>query len=138
MKGIPVRLAMGKRDLENGTIEIARRDTKEKESVEIEKVADRVIALMDEIQSNLYNRALKFRSENTHEANSWEEFKDIIENKGGFVMAHWDGSAETEDKIKEETKATIRNIPFDSQMEEGKCIFSGNPSKQKVLFAKAY
>jgi len=138
MKGIPVRLAMGKRDLENGTIEIARRDTKEKESVEIANVADRVIALMEEIQNNLYNKALQFRSENTHEANSWEEFKDIIESKGGFVMAHWDGSAETEDKIKEETKATIRNIPFDSPEEEGKCIFSGNPSKRRVLFAKAY
>ena len=138
MKGIPVRLAMGKRDLENGTVEIARRDTKEKESIAIADVAERVIALMDEIQSNLYNRALKFRTENTHEANSWEEFKDIIETKGGFVMAHWDGSAETEDRIKEQTKATIRNIPFDSPMEDGKCIFSGNPSKQRVLFAKAY
>ncbi|MEM7162266.1 MAG: proline--tRNA ligase [Bacteroidota bacterium] len=138
MKGIPVRLALGRRDIENGTIEIARRDTKEKELVPIEKAAERVVALMDEIQANLFDKALKFRETNTHRADNWEEFKDIIENKGGFVLAHWDGTEESENAIKEETKATIRNIPFDSPLEEGKCIFSGNPSKQRVLFAKAY
>ncbi|NND77484.1 MAG: proline--tRNA ligase [Flavobacteriales bacterium] len=138
MKGIPVRLAMGNRDIENGTIEVARRDTKEKEVVSIDKVAERVKDLLGEIQTNLFERALKFREENTHHANTWDEFKDIIENKGGFVYAHWDGSEETEEKIKGETKATIRNIPLDSPFEDGNCIFSGNPSKQRVLFAKAY
>ena len=102
MKGIPVRLALGKRDIENGTVEIARRDTKEKEVVSIEQAADRVVSLMDEIQTNLYQRALDFRKANTHEANSWQEFKEIIEHKGGFVLAHWDGTSETEDRIKEE------------------------------------
>ncbi|MCC5930290.1 MAG: proline--tRNA ligase [Cyclobacteriaceae bacterium] len=138
LKGVPVRLALGPRDVEQGTIEIARRDTLTKETVSAEGIEKRVKDLLDEIQNNIYQKALKFREDSTHEANSLEEFTEILENKGGFVKAHWDGTAETEAKIKEMTKATIRCIPIDNTLEEGKCILTGKPSKQKVIFAKAY
>lgn len=138
MKGVPVRIAIGNRDMENGTVEVARRDTMEKETLQQEDIANKVEHIIEQIQTNLYTKALTFREESTHVANSWEEFNDIIENKGGFVSAHWDGTSETEDKIKELTKATIRCIPLDYTEENGKCILTGNPSKQRVLFAKAY
>lgn len=138
VKGVPVRIAIGARDLENGTVEVARRDTLSKETLKREDVVSHVVGLMDEIQNSLLNRTQKFVAGNTHDVSTWDEFVDVIENKGGFVSAHWDGSGDTEQKIKEATKATIRCIPFDSKEEEGKCIFTGNPSKRKVLFAKAY
>ncbi len=137
LKGVPVRLGLGMRDLENGTIEVARRDTLTKESVPIDGVVQKVVALMDEIQTSIYEKALKFKNENTFEIDTWEEFKAQIE-KGGFVMAHWDGTSETELKIKEETKATIRCIPFVDSPEPGKCVYTGEPSKQRVAFARAY
>jgi len=138
MKGVPVRIAIGQKDIENGVLEIARRDTKEKKSVSAEGVVEYVKVLLDEIQQNLYNRALAFREASITEVNSWDEFKKVIAEKGGFVSAHWDGSGETEDKIKEETKATIRCIPLNNKVESGVCVFSGKPSKQRVLFAQAY
>jgi prolyl-tRNA synthetase len=138
VKGVPVRIAIGARDLENGTVEVARRDTMNKETISKDAVVEHVANLMDEIQENLLTRNKQFVADNTHEVNTWDEFVDAIENKGGFVAAHWDESGETEQKIKEATKATIRCIPFDAKEEEGKCIFTGNPSPRKVLFAKAY
>ena len=138
LKGVPVRLAMGPRDLENGTVEVARRDTLEKSVVPLDGIGEYIEKLLEEIQQNIYNKALKFREENTSEADTWDEFKEIIQNRGGFVSAHWDGTSETDDKIKHETKATIRCIQLDSKPEEGKCIYSGKPSKQRVLFAVAY
>ena len=136
-KGVPIRLAMGPRDLENGTIEIARRDTLEKEIVPIEGIENLIEKLLQEIQEGLFNKALDFRTQNTFKVDEWDEFKEKIE-AGGFVMAHWDGTSETELKIKEETKATIRTIPLNNPQEDGKCIFTGNPSKERVVFAKAY
>jgi len=138
LKGVPVRIAIGPRDVENGTVEIARRDTKTKEIVSADSVVDSIPELLDNIQANIYNKALNFRSEHTTSVDSYDEFKKMLDSKGGFLMAHWDGSAETEEKIKEETKATIRCIPMDAQEEAGKCIYSGKPSKQRVLFARAY
>lgn len=138
LQGVPIRLAIGARDLANGTIEIARRDEKTKETIQLDGLTQTVVDLLDEIQSNIYQKALNFRAANMHEASSWDEFKDIIENKIGFVSAHWDGTGETEQKIKEETKATIRCIPFDSMEEDGVCVYSGKLSKRKVIFAKAY
>ncbi len=138
MKGVPVRLALGARDLENGTVEVARRDTLAKETVTLDSIEGYVSQLLEEIQNTLYKKALDFREASTYKTDSWEEFKDILNNKGGFVYAHWDGTAETEAAIKEELKATIRCIPFNNPLEEGKCIYSGKPSKQRVLFAKAY
>ncbi|MCB0653486.1 MAG: proline--tRNA ligase [Saprospiraceae bacterium] len=138
LRGVPVRLGIGMRDLEKGVVEVARRDTKDKASQPLEGIADHISHLLDEIQSNLYNRALKYREEHTTPVDTFEEFKDVLENKGGFVEAHWDGTTETELKIKELTKATIRCIPNDVKMEAGKCILTGNPSKCRVLFAKAY
>ena len=138
MKGVPLRIAIGPRDLENSTVEIARRDTKEKKIHQQEGLADKVKNLLDDIQTNIYQKAIAYREEMTYKADTWDEFKDILENKGGFILAHWDGSAATEEKIKQETKATIRCIPIENVLEEGQCIFSGNPSKQRVLFAKAY
>ena len=126
------------RDIENGTIELARRDTLQKEVLPMEGIDEKIEALLDEIQESIYNKALNFRDNSIHYIDTWEEFKDTLENKGGFIMAHWDGTAETEQKIQEETKATIRCIPLGSKLEEGTCIFSGKPSKQRVLFAKAY
>jgi prolyl-tRNA synthetase len=137
LQGIPVRLAIGMRDLENGTIEIARRDTLTKETREIEGVAAYIKDLMDEIQQSIYDKALNFREENTFSVDTWEEFKEQIE-KGGFVLAHWDGTAETEEKIKQETKATIRCIPLNSIEMAGECIYSGKESAKRVVFAKAY
>ena len=136
-KGVPVRIAIGPRDLENGTVEVARRDTKEKSVMQITDLALKVEHLLEQIQSNLYNKALTFRETHTYKADTYEEFKKQLD-EGGFVMAHWDGTTETELKIKEETKATIRCIPMDSKAEEGKCIYSGKPSSRRVIFARAY
>ncbi len=138
MKGVPVRLAIGGRDLENGTIEIARRDTKEKQTISREGILEYIENLLVEIQQNIYNKALKFRDENTREANSYEEFKELLDTKAGFISAHWDGTSETEKRIKDETKATIRCIPLNNKPEDGKCIVTGKPSTQRVLFARAY
>jgi prolyl-tRNA synthetase len=138
LKGVPVRLAIGPRDLENHTVEVARRDTMEKEVVPVSGIDERVIRLLDEIQENIYNKALQFRNNNTIKVNTWEEFRYVVEVRGGFAYAHWDGTTETEEKIKEETKATIRCIPLNDEAEEGKCIYSGRPSKQRVYFAVAY
>jgi prolyl-tRNA synthetase len=138
LKGVPVRIAMGPRDLENGTVEIARRDTKEKKTIQLDAVAEVVPALLDEIQANIYTRAKKFRDEKTTEVNSFEELKKVLDEKGGFVSAHWDQTLETELAIKEETKATIRCIPLDAKEESGKCVYSGKPSPRRVLFARAY
>ena len=138
LKGVPVRIAIGPRDLENGTIELARRDTLTKSSVSRDGVEERIKALLDEIQDNIYNKAYKFREENTFEVNDWETFKLKIED-GGFLLCHWDGTAETEERIKAETKATIRCIPLENvKEEEGLCIYSGKPSKRRVIFARAY
>ena len=138
LKGVPVRVTIGERDLANNLIEIARRDTGEKESKEVDGAADYIYDLLDTIQKNIHSKAKTFRDENIQEVNSWEEFEDFIENKGGFISAHWDGTAETEEEIKNKTKATIRCIPLDNKQEEGTCILSGKPSKERVLFAKAY
>jgi len=137
-KGVPLRITIGPRDVENRTVEIARRDTLEKETLQITDIEEKVVHLLDQIQKNLYDRALSFREQNTFTVNTWEEFVDTIENKGGFVSAHWDGTAETEEKIKEATKATIRVIPLNNTMEKGNCVFSGKPSEQRVIFARAY
>ncbi len=137
LKGVPVRLAVGMRDLENGTVEVARRDTLTKESRPIESVAEYIRRLLEEIQSNIYARAMEFREANTFTVDSWDEFKEQIE-KGGFISAHWDGTAETEAKIKEETKATIRCVPLNSIEEAGKCVYSGKESAKRVIFARAY
>ena len=138
LKGVPVRLAIGPRDLENKTIEVARRDTLTKETIPIDKINEFIPKLLDDIQTNIYNKALNFRKENTFFVNTWADFLKTLDNPGGFIMAHWDGTIETEEKIKEESKATIRCIPFDSPDEEGKCIYSGKPSKRRVLFARSY
>ncbi|WP_207532219.1 proline--tRNA ligase [Desertivirga arenae] len=138
LKGVPVRVAIGGRDLENGTVELARRDTRTKETVNRDGLAERIEDLLEEIQTNIYQKALKFREESTTEVNSYEEFKQVLDSKAGFVAAHWDGTPETEQKIKEETKATIRCIPLNNKQEEGVCIYSGKPSTQRVLFARAY
>ena len=138
LKGVPVRLAIGPRDVLEGTVEVARRDTLTKETINRENIVWHVTALMDEIQANIYRKASEFRDKNTYKADTWEEFLDIIENKGGFVLAHWDGTPETEEEIKNLTKATIRAIPFNYLSEEGRCILSGKPSGRRVLFARAY
>lgn len=137
LKGVPVRLVLGARDIENGTIEVMRRDTLEKETVAIEGIEDYVVKLLDEIQDNIYTKALNHRLEMTSKVDTWEEFKEQIE-KGGFILAHWDGTTETEEKIKEETKATIRCIPLDGEEEDGKCVYTGKPSKRRVIFARNY
>ena len=138
IKGVPIRIVIGPKDLENSTLEIFRRDNMKKEIIELENVFEKIDFLMEDIQSNIFNNAHKFTKENIRTANTYEEFKSIIKNKGGFVSAHWDGSSETEEKIKKETKATIRCIPIDSKKEEGFCVVSNKPSPQRVLFAKAY
>ncbi len=138
MRGVPVRIAIGPRDLENKTVEIARRDTLEKKVYPVDQITDVVVNLLDEIQQNIFNKALKFREEHTYKTDSYEEFKEILDTKGGFILAHWDGTSETEDLIKEETKATIRCIPFDAPEEAGKCIRTGKPSNKRVVFARAY
>jgi prolyl-tRNA synthetase len=138
LKGVPIRVALGMRDLENNVVEVARRDTKEKQTVSLDGIVDYLKNLLDEIQQNIYNRALTFRNDNIREANSFDEMVKLLDEKGGFISAHWDGTEETEEKIKEQTKATIRCIPSDNKQEEGICVFSGKPSRERVLFARAY
>ena len=138
LKGVPLRLAMGPRDLANGTVELARRDTKTKEVVSTDGIDAFIANLLEEIQNSLFQRALSFREEKYFEVNNWDEFLDVINNKQGFAYAHWDGTNETESKIKELTKATIRCIPLDNKQEDGVCVLTGNPSKQRVVFAKSY
>ncbi|MFR9503406.1 MAG: proline--tRNA ligase [Rikenellaceae bacterium] len=138
LKGVPVRLAIGPRDLENNTVELARRDTLTKENVSQEGLTERIIALMDEIQENIFSKSLSYRDSMITEVDSWEEFVAALDTKGGFISAHWDGTPETEVAIKDATKATIRCIPMNVKEEEGKCIFTGKPSKYRVLFARSY
>jgi prolyl-tRNA synthetase len=138
MKGVPVRITLGARDLENNVVEIARRDTKEKRSIPVDGLAGYISDLLTEIQQNMYNKAKSYRDEHITPANSWDEFEKLLDEKGGFIAAHWDGTAETEETIKEKTKATIRCIPLNNQQEAGKCILTGKPSVQRVLFARAY
>ena len=138
LKGVPVRLAMGERDLENGTIEVARRDTLTKETLPLEGIVGHIEKLLEDIQENIYKKALDFRNSMITKVDSYDEFKNLLESKGGFFLCHWDGTAETEEKIKADTKATIRCIPFDSPEEEGKDMVTGKPSHRRVLIAKAY
>lgn len=138
MKGVPVRLAIGARDIENNVIEVARRDTKEKKSVNMDGIAEYVQGLLHDIQNNLFKKAQSYRDEHITNADSWEEFETLLDTKAGFIAAHWDGTSETEEAIKEKTKATIRCIPLGNKQEEGKCILTGKPSVQRVLFARAY
>ncbi|MEP6617349.1 MAG: His/Gly/Thr/Pro-type tRNA ligase C-terminal domain-containing protein, partial [Ginsengibacter sp.] len=138
MKGVPVRIAIGTRDLEKNVVEVARRDTKEKTVVSTDGLANTIFALLTEIQRNIYSRAEKFRDQKITTADSWKEFENLLDEKGGFISAHWDGTAETENKIKELSKATIRCIPLNNPQESGNCILTGNPSKERVLFARAY
>ena len=138
LKGVPVRLAIGQRDLENNTYEVSRRDTLTKESVSGDNIITHIEELLKDIQENIFQKALAYRDSHITEVNNYEEFKEILESKGGFLSAHWDGTPETEAKIKEETQATIRCIPLDQKEEAGTCIYSGKPSKGRVLFAKAY
>jgi len=138
LKGIPVRIAMGPRDMENGTVEMARRDTKEKKTISQSDLITEVQKVLEDIQQNLYNRALNFRNTNTHKVDSYGEFKKLLDEKGGFFLAHWDGTAETEEKIKNETKATIRCIPLNDDNQEGKCMVTGKHSSKRVIFARAY
>ncbi|QEC42999.1 proline--tRNA ligase [Pseudobacter ginsenosidimutans] len=138
MKGVPVRIAIGVRDLENNVVELARRDTKEKTTVSLDGLTERVSALLTEIQQAIYNKALEYRNSHITKVDTWDQFVETLNGKAGFISAHWDGTAETEEKIKEMTKATIRCIPLDNEQEEGKCVLTGNPSKQRVLFAQAY
>ena len=137
-KGVPVRIIIGPRDIEQGTVEVARRDTLEKEVLQITDIDIKIEHLLDQIQKNLYDRAMSFRENNSFRVDSWDEFKKVLDDKGGFIYAHWDGTAETEEKIKEETKATIRVIPLNNPRETGKCVYSGKPSEQRVIFARAY
>jgi len=138
LKGVPLRIAIGPRDIEQGTVELARRDTKTKETVSIENIELKIEKLLEEIQSTIFQKALAFRTEKTTKVDTYEEFKKVLDEKAGFVLAHWDGTGETEEKIKEETKATIRCIPLDFKEEAGVCIYSGKTSKGRVLFARAY
>jgi prolyl-tRNA synthetase len=137
-KGVPVRITIGPRDIEQGTVEVARRDTLEKEVFQMTDIENKVVNLLDQIQKNLYNKALDMRETNSYRVDTWEEFKRVLDTTGGFIYAHWDGTAETEEKIKEETKATIRVIPLNNPQESGKCIYTGKPSSQRVIFARAY
>lgn len=138
MKGIPVRVALGARDLENNVAEVARRDTREKQSTSLDGLAAHITWLLDDIQACMYNKALQFRTENTRKVDTWDEFVNVLDQQSGFVSAHWDGTSETEEKIKELTKATIRCIPLNNVMEDGSCVLTGKPSTQRVLFARAY
>ena len=138
MKGVPVRITLGARDLENNVVELARRDTKEKRSIGLDGLAEHISILLDDIQQSMFNKAKQYQQEHITPANDWDEFVKLLDEKGGFISAHWDGTAETEDAIKEKTKATIRCIPLDKVMEDGKCILTGNPSTERVLFARAY
>jgi prolyl-tRNA synthetase len=138
LKGVPIRLALGARDLENNLVEVARRDTKEKVSISIEDIAPHIQQALMDIQQNLFNKAKSYRDDHITKANSWDEFVKLLDEKGGFISAHWDGTPQTEDLIKEETKATIRCIPLNNPKEEGNCIRTGKPSSERVLFARAY
>jgi prolyl-tRNA synthetase len=138
MKGVPVRIALGLRDLDNQTVEVARRDTKEKTTVAMDGLIETITQLLEEIQQNMFDRAYSYRETHVTRADNWEEFEKLLDEKGGFISAHWDGTAATEETIKEKTKATIRCIPLNNPMEEGKCILTGRPSTQRVLFARAY
>jgi prolyl-tRNA synthetase len=138
LKGVPVRMAIGSRDLENNTVEVARRDTLEKQTVSQDDVVNFINNLLEEIQDNLFNKAIDFRKEHTTEVTTFDEFKKVIKNKGGFISAHWDGTSETEERIKEYTKASIRCVPNDAKEEVGVCVLTGKPSLKRVLFAKAY
>ncbi len=138
MKGVPVRITLGARDLENNLVEIARRDTKEKRSISLDGLAAFIVELLKEIQQNMFNKAKTYRDEHISSTDSWDEFEKLLDGKGGFISAHWDGTAETEEAIKEKTKATIRCIPLNNPREKGKCILTGKPSTQRVLFARAY
>ncbi len=138
MKGVPIRIAIGARDMEKNVVEVARRDTKEKNTVNMDGLANTMLVLLNDIQENMYNRAKNYREAHIFKADTWEQFVQFLDDKGGFVSAHWDGTSETEEKIKELTKATIRCIPLNNKQEEGKCILTGNPSKERVLFARAY
>jgi len=138
LKGVPLRVAIGPRDMEKGAVELARRDTLTKSFEPQEGLIEKISNLLEEIQHTIYEKAFDFRANHTTKVDSWDEFKDVLENKGGFILAHWDGTPETEEKIKEETKATIRCIPLDAEEEAGKCVYSGKASTKRVLFAKAY
>jgi prolyl-tRNA synthetase len=138
LKGVPLRVAIGSRDMQNGTVELARRDTKTKETVSQEGLAARIEQLLEDIQKNIYQKAFDFKAANTTEVNDYEEFKRLLDEEPGFLSAHWDGTSETELLIKEETKATIRCIPLNNKQEAGKCIRTGKPSSQRVIFARAY
>jgi len=138
LKGVPVRLAIGQRDMDNGTFEVARRDTLVKETVAMDEVIGKIEFLLEDIQKNIYQKAFDYRKQHITEVNSYEDFKKVLADKGGFISAHWDGTNETEDRIKEETKATIRCIPLDAKEEEGTCMVTGKPSTKRVLFAKSY
>jgi prolyl-tRNA synthetase len=138
LKGVPVRITLGARDLENNIAEIARRDTKEKRNISLDGIAAYIADLLNEIQLNMFSKAKTYRDEHITAADSWDEFEKLLDDKGGFISAHWDGTSETEDAIKQKTKATIRCIPLNNPQEDGKCILTGKPSKQRVLFARAY
>lgn len=138
LKGVPVRLAVGPRDLAKNEVELHRRDTMEKQQVSMDGIDEKIVALLDDIQENIFQKAKKFRDEHITKVDTYDEFKRVLDEKGGFVLAHWDGTTETEERIKEETKATIRCIPFGNPQEEGKCILTGKPSTQRVLFARSY
>ena len=135
---MPLRIALGARDMQNGTVELARRDTQTKETVNQAGLSDKIEKLLVEIQENIFEKALTYRDSHITEVNSYDEFKEMLESKGGFLSCHWDGTVETEKRVKEETKATIRCVPLDAKEENGVCIFTGKPSRQRVLFAKAY
>ena len=138
LKGVPVRIAIGPRDLEQGTVEVARRDTKEKTVYQMTDLTLKIEHLLSQIQDNIYKKALDFRDSNTYNVDTWDEFMKALDEKGGFIMAHWDGTPESEQRIKELSKATVRCIPLDNRKEEGKCILTGKPSVQRVLFARSY
>ena len=138
MQGVPIRMALGSRDLDNAVVEVARRDTKEKNTIPLDGIASYVKSLLEEIQNNIYQKALAFRNENIRKVDTWEAFIELLDKEGGFISAHWDGTPETEEKIKQESKATIRCIPLNNEQEAGVCVYSGNPSKERVLFARAY
>jgi prolyl-tRNA synthetase len=137
-KGVPVRITIGPRDIEQGTVEVARRDTLEKEVFQMTDIENKVVNLLDQIQKNLFSKALDMRETNSYRVDTWDEFKRVLDTTGGFIYAHWDGTPETEEKIKEETRATIRVIPLNNPQEPGKCIYTGKPSSQRVIFARAY
>jgi prolyl-tRNA synthetase len=138
LKGVPVRLALGNRDLQNNSVELARRDTLSKSLVSLDGIEQTILELLDEIQTSIYQKALDFRSENTRTVDSYEDFKRLLDEEPGFLLAHWDGTPETEERIKEETKATIRCIPLEREAEAGVCMVTGKPSEGRVLFARAY